>query len=323
MSFIAAAMYEAMERGEMERVKMLVVMQAVFTSKHATTGGGSGLLICDRVGRPTIQPDRAPSNSKPPVCPRPAGRSSVGSGEPCLPQRPGGYLREKREVCPTSGQRKRNCSGDETSKKTGKPKKKGGKKGSSEASLPADCDEARELLGEDSCSAKAPLPDFISSLDFGADLIKITFNSRTRLGKFCRQFMTLRMMGGSYCPSKQLWPCPIPESLTRATELISGRHRSRFRLRAVVRGHLRVFISTCNWLVTRRNKAVSGPRQPMSPSQMRMVDDLETMVRLFYRLSPGPSSVLDRALGKSTNIQDALSSLSGATAVLRARFPQF
>ena len=61
----------------------------------------------------------------------------------------------------------------------------------------------------------------------------------------------------------------------------------------------------------------------MSPSQMRMVDDLETMVRLFYRLSPGPSSVLDRALGKSTNIQDALSSLSGATAVLRARFPQF
>ena len=184
-------------------------------------------------------------------------------------------------------------------------------------SLPVDCDEVRGPPGKDSCSAKAPLPDFISSLDFGADLVKTIFNSRTPLGNFCRQFMTLHMMGGSHCPSKQLWPCPVPESLTPATELISGRRRSRFRLRAVVREHLRVFISACNWLVTGRNKAVSGPRQPMSPSQMRMVDELETMVRLFYRLSPGPSSGLDRALGKSTNIQDALSSLSGATAVLR------
>ena len=184
-------------------------------------------------------------------------------------------------------------------------------------SLPGDCDEARSPPGKDSCSANAPLPDFISSLDFGAVLVKTIFDSRTPLGNFCRQFMTLHMMGSSHCPAKQLWPCPVPESLTPATELNSGRRRSRYRLRAVVREHLRVFISACNWLVTGRNKAVSGPRQPMSPSQKRMVDDLETMVRLFYRLSPGPSSGLDRALGKSTNIQDALSSLSGATAVLR------
>ena len=40
MSFIAAAMYEAMERGQLERLKMLVVMQAVFTEQACYDGGG-------------------------------------------------------------------------------------------------------------------------------------------------------------------------------------------------------------------------------------------------------------------------------------------
>jgi len=55
----------------------------------------------------------------------------------------------------------------------------------------------------------------------------------------------------------------------------------------------------------------------MSLPQSKMIADLESMIRLFYRLSPGPSSGLDRAVGKCTNLHEALEHLSGATAALR------
>ena len=48
-----------------------------------------------------------------------------------------------------------------------------------------------------------------------------------------------------------------------------------------------------------------------------MLVDLEQMLRLFYRLSPGHSSGLERALGKSTNVHSALMHLSDATSALR------
>ena len=48
-----------------------------------------------------------------------------------------------------------------------------------------------------------------------------------------------------------------------------------------------------------------------------MLVDLEETIRLFYRLSSGFSSGLDRALGKYSNLSDSLRELTDATQHLR------
>ena len=48
-----------------------------------------------------------------------------------------------------------------------------------------------------------------------------------------------------------------------------------------------------------------------------MLDDLENSLRLFYRLSPGPSIGLDRAFGKFSSLSEALDELGTATQSLR------
>lgn len=106
------------------------------------------------------------------------------------------------------------------------------------------------------------------------------------------------MMENLSVPSNQLWPCPIPTSLGSSGKPKSGRRRARRSLRVVVREHLRVFDASCNWLCLGRPKVPHYPRQPVSAVQSRMLKDLEETIRLFYRLSPGLSSGLDRSFGK-------------------------
>ena len=164
----------------MERVKMLVVMQAVFTEQACYDGGGLRIahLLTGLDDPPFSQTELHRTANPLYAHGQLADPRWVAANLAYLKDLEGSSEKSGKYVRP-QGKGSETAQGDETSKKTGKPKKKGGKKGSSEVtpspSLPADCDEARELLVEDSCSAKAPLPDFISSLDFGADLIKITF----------------------------------------------------------------------------------------------------------------------------------------------------
>eukprot|EP00438_Fugacium_kawagutii_P004250 Skav217520 [mRNA] locus=scaffold647:242806:246940:- [translate_table: standard] len=88
-------------------------------------------------------------------------------------------------------------------------------------------------------------------------------------------------------------------------------------MRVVVREHLRVFVATSNWLVMGRPKTFTAPRQPCSAAQSRMLNELEHSLRLFYRLSPGPSSGLDRSFGKFSSVGNSLDELSKATMSLR------
>ena len=164
---------------------------------------------------------------------------------------------------------------------------------------------------------EASLPDFVSSLDFGRAIFQVLFNSRTPLQHFCMQCLNLHMMESNSCSSKQLWPCPIPPSLAPSGALRSGRRRARLSLRVVVREHLRVFVATSNWLVLGRPKVFTAPRRPCSAAQRRMLTELEQILRLFYRLSPGLSSGLDRSFGKFSSLGNSLDELSEATMALR------
>lgn len=167
-----------------------------------------------------------------------------------------------------------------------------------------------------------PLPDFVKSVDFGALLLTTIFKSHTPLGNFSRDllkksFLDLPMMESNYCSSKQLWPCPVPLKLPRPSGRLSGRRRSRHRLHSAVREHLRAFVAACSWLTLGRPKVDTESRQPTSASQSRMLEQLESSLLLFYRLSPGPSGGLDRAFGKFTTLQESLSHLLDATAAVR------
>ena len=84
-----------------------------------------------------------------------------------------------------------------------------------------------------------------------------------------------------------------------------------------MREHLRVFIATSNWLVLGRPRRCTSAWPPPSAAQSRMLISLEHDLRMFYRLSSGASSGLDRALGKFSNLSDSLRELSFATASLR------
>lgn len=161
------------------------------------------------------------------------------------------------------------------------------------------------------------LPDFVSSVSYGTDLFTTLFSSRTPLGNFCHQSMKLPMMEDSHCLSKQLWPCPIPASLPRPSTQLVGRRRSRYKLRVIVREHLRIFVATSNWLCLGRPKTYTPSRLPISAAQSRMLSSLEHSLRLHYRLSSGASSGLDRALGKFTSLSDSLEQLLVATESVR------
>ena len=160
------------------------------------------------------------------------------------------------------------------------------------------------------------IPDFVSSSSFGASLLKTFCSSRTPLGNFCRQ--CLHMTGDCHDSSKQLFPCPIPAKIAAPlTELRSGRRRSRYLQRVTIREHLRIFVASCNWLVLGKPKELSVTWPPCTAAQSRMLVSLEDGISLFYRLSPGPSSGLDRALGKFSSIGDSLQQLTAATQALR------
>ncbi len=165
-------------------------------------------------------------------------------------------------------------------------------------------------------AADSYVPDFVSSSSFGANLLKTFCSSRTPLGNFCRQ--CLHMMGSCHDSSKQLFPCPIPAKIAApSTELRSGRRRSRYLQRVTIREHLRIFVASCNWLVLGKPKDLSATWPPCTAAQSRMLVFLEDGISLFYRLSPGPSSGLDRALGKFSSIGDSLQQLTAATQALR------
>ena len=174
-----------------------------------------------------------------------------------------------------------------------------------------------------SLNAGVGLPDYVSSASFGNDLFKTLFASKTPLGNFCDSLWNLQTTDHCSSGSKQLWPCPIPSSLSPPSGFLTGRRLSRYKLRVTVREHLRCFIASGNWLVLGRPKTVPSLEQPFTASQRRMLDDLESTLRLFYRLSSGHSSGLDRALGKYGNLSDSLRELSSATATLRQQLDSY
>ena len=134
MSFIAAAMYEAMERGDLERVKMLVVMQAVFTEQACYDGGGLRMAhLLTGLDDPPFSQTELHRTANP----------LYAHGQLADPRWVAAnlaYLKDLEGISEKSGkyvrpQGKGNeaAQGDDTSKKNGKQKKKGGKKGGSEA----------------------------------------------------------------------------------------------------------------------------------------------------------------------------------------------
>ena len=161
------------------------------------------------------------------------------------------------------------------------------------------------------------LPGFLSSASLGNDLFRSFYSSFTPLGNFCKQALFLRMMPSTSCSAKQLWPCQVPPSIAPSKGALKGRRRSRFQLRVHVREHLRFFVASCNWLVLGKPKKLDHSWPPQSAAQSRMLHDLEGSIRLFYRLSSGYSSGLDRAFGKYRNIHESLSHLAEATEHLR------
>lgn len=177
-----------------------------------------------------------------------------------------------------------------------------------------------------SADKSAHLPEYISSKVFGIDLFKSIFSSRTPLGNFIRQSHVLQMMESDSRSSTDLWPCPIPDSISAPASLLSGRRRSRLKLRSVVREHLRVFVSSCNWLCLGRPKKVAAEgwtRQPLSVCQRSMLERLELSLRSWYRQSPGPCSDLQRSEQKFSTLHESIAELSSACRVLRSSFDPY
>ena len=170
-----------------------------------------------------------------------------------------------------------------------------------------------------------PMPEYISSEVFGVSLLKVLLNSRTPLGNFVRQSFDLHMLEPSHCAPRHLWPCPIPESIRAPSKPLKGRRRARFKLRGIIREHLRAYVASCNWLVLGRPKAAvagSSSRQP-SASQSRMLLRLECSLREWYRQSSGFCSDLSRTGQKFASLHQALSELSVACSRLRRSFDPY
>ena len=125
------------------------------------------------------------------------------------------------------------------------------------------------------------------------------------------------------CPSKHLWPCPIPASVAPPRDRLSGRRQSRYKLRVCVREHLRLFVASSNWLCMGRPRKLTQTWPPCSAAQRRMLTDLENSLKLFYRLGRGPSSGLDRALGKFGSLSESLQHLTAPSQCLRHQLDSY
>ena len=167
------------------------------------------------------------------------------------------------------------------------------------------------------------LPKFISPLSFGCDLFKVFAACLNPLGNFCRQALHLHMSMDNSCSSKHLWPCPIPASVAPPRDRLSGRRQSRYKLRVCVREHLRLFVASSNWLCMGRPRKLTQTWPPCSAAQRRMLTDLEHSLNLFYRLGRGPSSGLDRALGKFGSLSESLQQLTAASQSLRHQLDSY
>lgn len=278
----------------------------------------------DVLGGSTICPDGVASHGSCRTAPRTAVRSSLGSYSTGLlagHRDHCGQVHEAPSPCKTDRGPGR-CSSKEGSqmaaeKASEEPRDGGGRSVRAPPSMhDATACTPQAPAGVGHAASVSQVPDFVSSRSYGVALFKTFYSSRTPLGNFCRQ--CLHMKGNCHDSSKQLFPCPIPAKLAAPTsELRSGRRRGRYLQRVTIREHLRMFVATCNWLVLGRPKELSVSWPPCSAAQSRMLVFLEDGISLFYRLSPGPSSGLDRALGKFSSIGDSLQQLTVATQALR------
>lgn len=169
------------------------------------------------------------------------------------------------------------------------------------------------------------LPPYISSLTYGIDLLKVLSGCRNPLGNFIHQSKVLQMMKDSHCLSKDLWPCPIPDS-TCWFEFRQAPVSTETRV--VVRAHLRVFVASCNWLITGRPKKVTMEgltRQPtiISSCQSRMLGSLEQSLRIWYRQGSGLGTDLQRSEQKFTSLHEAIEELGSTCKACKGLLASF
>lgn len=190
-------------------------------------------------------------------------------------------------------------------------------------------ERARKLSPEDAsfgATDKTPvqMPEFLSSNDFGIEFLKVLFHSHTPLGNYCKASCHRNMMDCNTCNPEHLWPCPLPAVLAAPATSLVGRRRTRWKLRSMIREHLRCFVATSNWIVLGRPKTLQTViRQPPSKPQQRMLDFLEKGLRCWYRLSSGYSSDLDRSFGKFCSLEETFSKLDSALGEVRSHLDPY
>eukprot|EP00434_Breviolum_minutum_P030923 symbB.v1.2.027349.t1/scaffold2783.1/size70499/2 len=84
-----------------------------------------------------------------------------------------------------------------------------------------------------------------------------------------------------------------------------------------------LFVASSNWLCMGRPRKLTQTWPPCSAAQRRMLTDLEHSLNLFYRLGRGPSSGLDRALGKFGSLSESLQQLTAASQSLRHQLDSY
>ena len=215
----------------------------------------------------------------------------------------------------------------ETKEASQVPRSRGGSRGlTSHDFVDPHADDFPASSGVDQGSkTRASLPEFISSRSFGISLLSFLPSLHTPLGNFVKQSLNLHMMKNASRPSNDPWPCPIPESLPSPKAALTGRRRSRWKLRVCIREHLRSYVATCNWLVLGRPKQVDSDvsRQPMSNTQRQIVDRLESSLRVWYRQSSGFCSDLSRSEMKFSSMNQLLEELDACSHRLRASFDPY
>ena len=306
-----------------------------------TTGGSPPRSSPDMPRRSTIQPNRVASRSQSGFRQRPAQRPSMVGCAAGLSARCGSDHRQGRKVCqvrsPESGKpirrEQRSCPQGKAKMEAKKDQKEfsrarrgSGMNSSPNLSAPAAASfPSTRGAGHPSESCNG-MPKFLASVVYGTDLLKAISASRTPLGNFIQQSFVLHMMESSHCSSKDLWPCPVPERIASPEHSLSGRRRTRHKLRVIVREHLRVFVASANWLVLGRPKkatAETWTRQPLSTCQSCMLEHLEHSLRVWYRQSSGLCSDLQRSEQKFTSLHEALAELSSACRSLQTNFDPY
>ena len=333
MGFQAAAMFEAAERGEIDRLKMLVALQAIFVEQAAYDSGSlriAHLLTCledppfaQTESHRVAKVDFAHSQlSDPRWLAAQLGylkRCGISDGkDQQIHQRSSQFL---------CGRRQSKCgrpqAQGEVEAKTKRPSRAAGRR----MKPPANSNRASaSAAGVEQKKETVSLPPYISSKSFGIDLFKVLFDCRTPLGNFVKQSLILHMTEDDHHSSKDLWPCPIPASIPAPRSLLKGRRRSRLRLRVVVREHLRVFVASCNWLSLGRPKKVIAEEWaslPLSSCQSRMLEHVELSLRSWYRQSSGLCSDLQRSEQKFSTLHETIAELSSACSVLRTSFDPY